>query len=38
MVEHEDLSAFGCQFQSKRSFEQSKNAKVCLNLTSKWQH
>ena len=37
LVEHEVLSAFGCQFPSKRSFEKSKNTEVCLNLTLKWQ-
>ena len=37
LVEHEVLSTFGCQFPSKRGFEKSKNTKVCLNLTSKWQ-
>ena len=25
-------------FPSKRSFEKSKNTKVCLNLTLKWHH
>ena len=38
LVEHEILLTFGCQFQSKRSFEKYKNTKVCLNLTLKWQH
>ena len=33
MVEREILSTFGCPFPSKRSFEKSKNTKVCLNLT-----
>ena len=37
-VEHEVLSTFVCQFPFKRSFEKSKNTKVCLNLTLKWQH
>ena len=37
LVEREVLSTFGCQFASKRSFEKSKNTKVCLNLTLKWQ-
>ena len=37
LVELEVLSTFGCQFPSKRSFEKSKNTKVCLNLTLKWQ-
>ena len=37
LVEHEVLSTLGCQFLSKRSFEKSKNTKVCLNLTLKWQ-
>ena len=36
LVEYEVLSTFGCQFPS-RSFEKSKNTKVCLNLTLKWQ-
>ena len=36
LVEHEVLSTFGCEFPSKRSFEKSKNTKVCLNLTLKW--
>ena len=35
VVEREVLSAFGCQFPSKRSFEKSKNTEVCLNLTLK---
>ena len=35
LVEHEVLATFGCQFSSKRSFEKSKNTKVCLKLTSK---
>ena len=35
--ECEVLSTFGCQFPSKRSFENSKNTEVCLNLTLKWQ-
>ena len=34
LLKHEILSTFGCQFPSKRGFEKSKNAKVCLNLTS----
>ena len=38
LVEREVLSSFGCQFPSKRRFEKSKNTKVCLNLTLKWQH
>ena len=38
LVEGEDLSTFGCQFLSKRSFEKSKNTKDFLNLTLKqWQ-
>ena len=37
LVECEVLSTFGCQFPSKKSFEKSKNTKVCLNLTLKWQ-
>ena len=37
LVEREVLSTFGCQFPSQRSFEKSKNTKVCLNLTLKWQ-
>ena len=36
LVECEVLSTSGCQFPSKRSFEKSKNTKVCLNLTLKW--
>ena len=35
-VEHKILSTFRCQFPSKRSFENSKNTGVCLNLTLKW--
>ena len=35
LVEHESLSAFGCLFLSKRSFEKSKNIEVSLNLTLK---
>ena len=38
LVEREVLSTFRCQFSSKRSFEKSKNIKVCLNLTLKWWH
>ena len=38
LVKHEILSTFRCQFPSKRSSEQSKNTKVCLNLILKWQH
>ena len=38
LVEREVLSTFGCQFPSKRGFENSKNTEVCLNLTLKWQH
>ena len=37
LVEHEIFSTFGCQFQSKRNFEKSKNTEVCLNLTLKWR-
>ena len=37
LVERELLSTSGCQFPSKRSFEKSKNTKVCLNLSLKWQ-
>ena len=37
LVEREVLSTFGCQFPSKRGFEESKNTEVCLNLTLKWQ-
>ena len=33
LVEREVLLTFRCQFQSKRSFEKSKNTEVCLNLT-----
>ena len=36
LVECEVLLTSGCQFQSKRSFEKSKNSEVCLNLTLKW--
>ena len=36
LVECEVFSTSGCQFPSKRSFEKSKNTKVCLNLTLKW--
>ena len=36
LVELEILSTLGCQFPSKRSFEKSKNTKVCLNLTLKF--
>ena len=38
LVEREVFSTFGCQFPSKRRLEKSKNTKVCLNLTLKWQH
>ena len=38
LVEREILSTLGCQIQSKRSFEKSKNTEVCSNLTLKWQH
>ena len=38
LVEREVLLTFGCQFLSKRGFEESKNTEVCLNLTLKWQH
>ena len=37
LVEREVLSTFGCQFPSKKSFEKSKNTKVCSNLSLKWQ-
>ena len=37
LVEHEILLTFGCQFQSKRSFEKSINTEVSLNLTLKWE-
>ena len=37
LVESEVFSTFGCQFPSKRSFEKSKNTKVCLYLFLKWQ-
>ena len=37
LVECEVLPTFGCQFSSKRGFENSKNTEVCLNLTLKWQ-
>ena len=38
LVECEVLPTFGCQFSSKRGIEKSRNIKVCLNLTLKWQH
>ena len=37
LVEREVLLTFGCQCPSKRGFEKSKNTKVCLKLTLKWQ-
>ena len=37
LVECELFSTFGCQFPSKTSFEKSKNTKVCLYLSLKWQ-
>ena len=37
LVEREILSTFGFQFPSKRGFANSKNTKVCLNLTLKWR-
>ena len=35
LVECEVLLTFGCQFPSKRSFEKSKNTKVCLKTDFK---
>ena len=37
LVEHEVLSTFGCQFPSKRSFENFKYTEVCLYLSLKWE-
>ena len=37
LVECEVFSTFGCQFPSKRGFEESKNTEVCLYLSLKWQ-
>ena len=34
-VKHEILSTFGCQFPSKKGFENSKNTEVSVNLTLK---
>ena len=36
LVDYEVLLTFGCQFPAKRSFQESKNPEVCLNLTLKW--